>query len=226
MTYQAVLFDLDGTLLDTLEDLGDSMNAVLAARGYPTHPIPSFTEFVGDGVENLVRRALPPAARRDEALVGELAPLMRREYAGRWKAKTKPYRGVPEMLKSLSSRGLRLAVLSNKPHPATVEVVAHFFPPSTFDAVLGARPGVPIKPDPGAALEVSRQLGIPPAAFLYLGDTNTDMKTALEAGMYAVGALWGFRGAEELRSSGAQTLIKDPAELLSMLDNPRAAPAG
>jgi phosphoglycolate phosphatase len=226
MTYKAVLFDLDGTLLDTLEDLGDSMNAVLSARGFPLHPIPSFSEFVGDGVENLVRRALPPGERRDEGLVSELVPLMRREYAGRWKAKTKPYRGIPEMLKALSARGLRLAVLSNKPHPATVEVVAHFFPASTFDAVLGARPGVPIKPDPGAALEVSRQLGIPASAFLYLGDTNTDMKTALEARMYAVGVLWGFRGAEELRSSGAQALIKDPGELLSLLDRRQAGAEG
>ena len=193
------------------------MNAVLAARGYPTHPIRSFAVFVGDGVENLVRRSLPPGVREDETVVQQLVPLMRGEYAGRWKLKTRPYPGVSDLLRALSSRGLRLAVLSNKPHSATVEVVAHFFPAGTFEAVLGARPGVPIKPDAGAAREVSRQLGVPSGAFLYLGDTDTDMKTATEAGMFAVGALWGFRTAGELRASGARALIERPEELLSLL---------
>ena len=215
MSYRAVLFDLDGTLLDTLEDLGDSMNAVLAARGFPVHPISSYTGFVGDGVENLVRRALP--AGHDAAVVAELLLLMRKEYGTRWKAKTRPYPGIPELLRALSERGLRLSVLSNKPHPATVEVVDHFFAAGTFDLVLGARPGVPIKPDAGAALEVSRKLAVSPEEFLYLGDTNTDMRTATEAGMFPVGAVWGFRTAEELAASGARTLVTRPEELLSLL---------
>jgi phosphoglycolate phosphatase len=219
MTYKAVLFDLDGTLLDTLDDLGDSMNAVLAAKGFPTHPIRAYTEFVGDGVRNLVLRSLPPAARKNDAVVNELVPLMRNEYSGRWKDKTRPYEGIPELLDGLAARGARMAVLSNKPHPATVEVVAHFFPRVKFDATLGARPDVPIKPDAGAALEVSRRLGIPPGAFLYLGDTNTDMRTASAAGMFPVGVLWGFRSAEELLSSGAKLLISDPGEVLSLLDS-------
>lgn len=217
MRYNAVLFDLDGTLLDTLDDLGDSMNAVLAARGFPTHPIALFSEFVGDGVVNLVRRSLPPGPRESQAIVNELVPLMRKEYSLRWKAKTRPYDGIPELLDGLKERGVRMAVLSNKPHPATVEVVAHFFPRWEFDATLGARPDVPIKPDAGAALEVSRMLGIPPAEFLYLGDTNTDMQTARAAGMYAVGVLWGFRSAEELAASGAERLVSDPREVLSLL---------
>ena len=219
MTYHAVLFDLDGTLLDTLDDLGDSMNAVLAAHGYPTHPIASFSEFVGDGVLNLVRRSLPPGPREMEAIVNELVPLMRKEYSLRWKAKTHPYEGIPELLDGLVERGVKMAVLSNKPHPATVEVVAHFFPRWKFDATLGARPDVPIKPDAGAALDVSRRLDIPPGEFLYMGDTNTDMQTARAAGMYAIGVLWGFRSAEELVSSGADRLITDPREVLSLLDS-------
>jgi len=223
MTYKAVLFDLDGTLLNTLDDLGDSMNAVLATRGYPTHPISSFTGFVGDGVENLVRRALPAAASADHALVAEVVPLMRAEYARRWKDKTRPYDGIPEMLEALASRGLRLTVLSNKPHPATVEVVGHFFPSGRFDAVLGARPGVPIKPDAGAARDVARQLGIPPQEFLYLGDTNTDMQTARAADMYAVGALWGFRTADELLECGAQVLVSHPHDLVTLVDRLRSA---
>ena len=218
MKYKAVLFDLDGTLLDTLDDLGDSMNAVLAARGYPTHPIASFTSFVGDGVENLVRRSLPVTEGRNDAIVSELVPLMRGEYSRRWAAKTRPYDGIPELLDGMVSRGLRLAVLSNKPHPATVEVVGHFFARWVFSATLGARPGVPIKPDAGAALEVSRLLGIPPAEFVYLGDTNTDMQTASAAGMFAVGVLWGFRSAEELQSSGAQAIVEHPRDVLSLLE--------
>jgi phosphoglycolate phosphatase len=217
MSYKAVLFDLDGTLLDTLDDLGDSMNAVLAARGYPTHPISSFTSFVGDGVQNLVRRSLPAETGRIDGIVNELVPLMRLEYSRRWTAKTRPYDGIPQLLDALSARGLRMAVLSNKPHSATLEVVAHFFPRWKFDATLGARPDVPIKPDAGAALEVSRKLGILPGEFLYLGDTNTDMQTARSAGMYAVGVLWGFRTAEELLASGAQTLVSSPGDVLTLL---------
>ena len=218
MNYEAVLFDLDGTLLDTLDDLGDSMNAVLAARGYATHPIASYTSFVGDGVQNLVRRSLPADAGANDAIVNELVPLMRGEYSRRWAAKTRAYDGIPGLLDGLASRGLRMAVLSNKPHPATVEVVAHFFARWTFDATLGARPGVPIKPDAGAALEVSRLLGIPPSKFLYLGDTNTDMQTAAAAGMFAVGVLWGFRSKEELQASGAQVVVAHPRDVLSLLD--------
>ena len=225
MNYKAVLFDLDGTLLDTLDDLGDSMNAVLTARGYPTHPIRSYTSFVGDGVQNLVRRALPAAAGRNDAIVNELVPLMRGEYSLRWAAKSRAYDGIPELLDGLTARGIRLAVLSNKPHPATLEVVAHFFPRWKFDATFGARPDVPIKPDAGAALEVCRQLGVPPEAFLYLGDTDTDMQTASAAGMFAVGVLWGFRSAEELISSGAKVIVSRPFEVLSLLDEePRASP--
>ncbi|MGA2378354.1 MAG: HAD family hydrolase [Spirochaetia bacterium] len=220
MIYKAVLFDLDGTLLDTLDDLGDSMNAVLASQGYATHPIRSYTTFVGDGVRNLVRRSLPAGSGKNDELVNELVPLMRREYSRRWNAKTRPYDGIPALLDGLSARGLRMAVLSNKPHPATLEVVAHFFPRWKFDSTLGARPDVPIKPDAGAALEVSRQLGVPPEAFLYLGDTNTDMKTAVAAGMFPVGVLWGFRTAEELVSSGAKVLVSDPRDVLSLLDRP------
>jgi phosphoglycolate phosphatase len=223
MKYKAVLFDLDGTLLDTLDDLGDSMNAVLSARGYATHPIRSYTAFVGDGVHALVRRSLPNGAGGNEALVNELVPLMRAEYSRRWKAKTRPYDGIPELLDGLSDRGLQLAVLSNKPHQATLEVVAHFFSRWKFDATFGARADVPIKPDAGAALDVSRKLGVPPEAFLYLGDTNTDMRTALSAGMFPVGVLWGFRTAEELRSSGAKVLVSAPRDVLSLLDGPATA---
>ena len=217
MTHTAVLFDLDGTLLDTLEDLGDSMNVALQSLGYPSHEMDSYRYFVGDGVEILARRALPEEARRDEALVRECVTRMRAQYARRWKDKTHLYPGMSELLDGLAQRGVKSAILSNKPHPAVVEVVDHFFKSWHFDTALGARPGVPIKPDAGAALEVARVMAVPPGAFLYVGDTNTDMATAVAAGMFPVGALWGFRTEKELRESGARALAARPQEILDLL---------
>jgi phosphoglycolate phosphatase len=217
MTHSAVLFDLDGTLLDTLDDLGDSMNTVLAGLGYPQHSIESYRYFVGDGVRNLVLRALPEQVRADAAAVDRAVPLMRDEYARRSTQKTRLYDGVAEMLDGLVVRGVKLSILSNKPHPATREVVRHYMSRWTFDAVLGQRPGVPIKPDAGAALEVCRLLSLPAGSFLYLGDTNTDMQTARAAGMFAVGAVWGFRTAEELRAAGAAALAAHPMEVLDLI---------
>jgi phosphoglycolate phosphatase len=217
MKHSAILFDLDGTLLDTLADLGNSMNAVLRESGFPEHGLSAYRYFVGDGVVNLVRRALPDDARRDEAVVHHVTDRMRAEYGRRWHEETRPYDGITELLAAARARGAGLAILSNKPHPATRAVVEHFFPGLAFDAVFGARPDVPIKPDPGAALEVARQLSRPPEEFLYLGDTDTDMRTAVAAGMFPVGALWGFREAEELRKAGARVLVAHPREVLALL---------
>jgi phosphoglycolate phosphatase len=217
MTHSAVLFDLDGTLLDTLEDLADSMNVVLKAHGFPVHGLDAYRYFVGDGVENLVLRSLPLPERDSEVFLRECVSKMRAEYTARWKDKTRLYDGIPELLDSLSARGVKTAVLSNKPHSATVQVVDHFLGKWRFDATLGARAGVPIKPDAGAALDVCRALDSPPESFLYLGDTNTDMITARSAGMFAVGVLWGFRTEEELRTSGANAVIRHPLEALDLL---------
>jgi phosphoglycolate phosphatase len=217
MKYRAVLFDLDGTLLNTLDDLGDSMNAALSLSGFPPHPIAAYKYFVGDGVENLARRALPVPAVQEEVIVRKVVADMRGEYSRRWKDKTRPYEGIPELLDALQSRGVKLSVLSNKPHSATLDLIKHFFVKWHFDAAMGERPGIPIKPDAGAALEVSRIVGIPPQSFLYLGDTNTDMLTARAAGMLPVGALWGFRTASELRESGAAELAAHPMDVLKLL---------
>jgi phosphoglycolate phosphatase len=217
MAHAAVLFDLDGTLLDTLADLGDSMNTVLRGLGFPVHQMDAYRYFVGDGVENLVLRSLPEAARADDSLVRESVRKMRAEYSARWKDKTRLYDGIAELLYTLLAWGVKTAILSNKPHSAVIEVVAHFLGKWRFDAALGARPGVPMKPDPGSAAEVSRLLETPPEAFLYLGDTNTDMITAGLAGMFGVGVLWGFRTEEELRASGAKALIHRPLEVLGLL---------
>jgi phosphoglycolate phosphatase len=217
MKFEAVIFDADGTLLDTLEDLADSMNGVLRAFGYPEHPIAEYRYFVGDGMENLVRRTLPGKDRLDPAAVSRCFELMREKYASNWNRKTRPYSGVPELLDGLSRLGVRMSVLSNKPHDFTVSVIETMLAKWKFDVVLGERPGVPRKPDPAGAVEIADRLGIDPARFLYLGDTATDMLTANAAGMFGVGALWGFRTAEELLSAGAWALIAAPAELLNFL---------
>ena len=216
MSFKAVLFDLDGTLLDTIEDLADSMNCVLEGLGFPTHEVEPYKYFVGDGVENLVRRALPEG-HRNEATVEKCAAAMNEEYGKRWGNKTRPYDGVPELLDELTARGVSKAVLTNKVQQFAQLTVAKLLSKWSFDLVAGARPSVPQKPDPTTALEIAGRLGFPPCEFLYLGDTNTDMKTAVAAGMCPVGALWGFRPVEELIASGAQVLIERPAALLDLL---------
>lgn len=214
---RALLFDLDGTLLDTLEDLADAVNAALVALGFPTHDVAAYRTFVGDGVETLMRRTLPPSAAADDRQVARAVDLQRAEYRTRWHAKTRPYPGVPEMLGELGRRGIRMAVLSNKPDAFVGEMVRHFFPAVRFEIARGARPGVPVKPDPGSALGIAAEMRVPVEDFLYLGDTNTDMRTAIDAGMTPVGALWGFRTEQELRESGARVLIARPADLVGLL---------
>jgi phosphoglycolate phosphatase len=216
MQFKAVLFDLDGTLLDTLGDLAGSMNAVLTGRGLPQHKKEAYKQFVGDGMEVLVRRALPESCR-GEQLVQACLLAMRKEYSGRWRETTRPYEGIPELLDALQGRRLRMAIFSNKPDDFTREMVGALLTPWRFEAVVGARPEVPKKPDPTVALAIARDLGIPPARILYLGDSGTDMRTAVSAGMFPVGALWGFRDATELEANGARVLIARPMDLLGVL---------
>lgn len=221
MSYRAVLFDLDGTLLDTLADLAAAGNAALRAMGLPEHPVEAYRYFVGDGMERLVRRLLP-AECGDAATLAACGARMRAEYAARWADTTRPYAGVAELLDALAARRLPLAVLSNKPDEFTQLCVARLLPQWRFEVILGAQAGWPRKPDPATALEIARRLAVPPADVLYLGDTNTDMQTATAAGMFAVGVLWGFRTANELLAAGARVLLAQPTELLDLLEPPTA----
>ena len=212
---KAVIFDLDGTLLDTLRDLGEAVNAVLRKHGFSEHPLDSYRYFVGEGVETLIRLALPEQERVD-SMIKKLLVEIREEYEQRWRIHTRAYPGVPDMLKGLELRKVPKTVLSNKVHHVTVEMVKSLLGTWSFETVRGALPGVPRKPDPKVALEIAREMNIPPAEVVFVGDTGIDMQTARTAGMYAAGVLWGFRDAEELLEAGAQTLLAAPHELLDL----------
>ncbi len=216
MTYKAIIFDLDGTLLNTLDDLGNAVNRVLLGMGFPVHALDEYRSFIGDGVEKLINRALPEQNRNEDTLRTCLKAF-REDYHKNWNVSTRPYKGIPELLDALKERGLKVAVLSNKPHDTANLCVAELLPRWRFDAVLGHRDGTPHKPDPSGALEISKRLNIHSEEFLYLGDSGVDMETAIAACMFPVGALWGFREAEELEESGARALISQPMEVLNLL---------
>ena len=209
------MFDLDGTLADTLADIAASGNYALARLGLPPVPVPRYRYLAGQGAHWLVTEALGP----DHAAEIPQAEVFFREYQlSHGIDHTHPYPGIPEVLAGLIQRGLKLAVLSNKPDPATQVAVRAVLGGVRFDAVAGQRAGDPLKPDPNRALAIARQLAIAPERWWYLGDTRVDMETARRAGFFAVGVLWGFRDQPELHAAGAQALIHHPRELLDLID--------
>ena len=223
MTIKAALFDLDGTLLDTLTDLAEAMNRVLQQHGFPQHPVDAYKHFVGDGMDMLVRRVLPESIRKGhprdcDRVVADCLAGMKTSYHKAWDIKTRPYDGIPEMLSALSKLGLKLAIYSNKPHEFTVEMVSHYFPDLRFTHVLGARIGWDRKPSPDVPLAISHELGISPGEWIYLGDTSMDMNAGNSAGMHTIGVLWGFRERSELEGAGAKTIISHPSEVTALLE--------
>lgn len=211
-----IVFDLDGTLLDTLGDLAHAMNTVLERHQLAVHPVESYRYFVGDGLSMLVRRA--SCITSDDAYVNKLADEFTNEYLLCRNETTRPYGGIIELMEDLGSRRLPVAVLSNKPHEMTVEMVRHYFSAFDFIALIGE--GIfPKKPDPEAAFYIASVMGIEPGRCLYVGDTGTDMKTAHGAGMPSAGVLWGFRDAGELQQNSARWLINHPTQILDILDS-------
>ena len=215
--FQAILFDLDGTLLDTLADIANAANAALTRLGFPTHHRDAYRYFLGGGMDHLVRRAVPEGFDDSETLK-KCREAMIDEYRSRWAQNTRPYPGIAELLAELDKRGIVKAVLSNKPDDFTKRTVEKLLSEFHFDVIRGARPEVPLKPDPTSAIQIAAEFDIAPGRFIYLGDSDTDMQTARAAGMFAAGALWGFRTAEELSENGARVLLKAPQEVLNLLD--------
>ncbi|MGB9719934.1 MAG: HAD family hydrolase [bacterium] len=215
MKFNAVIFDLDGTLLDTIQDIADSMNAVLVKMGFPTFKTKDYLYFVGEGMEVLCRKVIPQEHSKLE-IIGECVRLMKIEYQKNWLNNTKPYLGIPELLIELERRKIKMAVHSNKPDEFTKLYIQKLLPQINFSVVIGANLGFCKKPSPDGALHIAHKLDIPPEQFIYLGDSCIDMQTGISAGMYPVGALWGFRTAEELLNAGAKKLIKKPEELIEL----------
>jgi phosphoglycolate phosphatase len=213
---RAVIFDLDGTLLNTLDDLADSANFSLLRRGHPIHDTERYKIFVGNGVDTLMERILPEGKRTPEE-AALLKDVFVERYAARSLYKTRPYGGVAELLRALGDKKIRMAVVSNKADPATKQVISHFFGEGTCDVVVGGGIGFPLKPDPALTIHVFSSMGVLPADALFVGDTMMDMRTAKNAGCTAVGVTWGFRTRDELQKNGADHIIYAPEELLKLL---------
>ncbi len=216
MTTQAVIFDLDGTLLDTLADIADAVNRVLADNGYPRHPEQAYRWFVGNGSATLIKRALPPNHRDDRNVQACLDHFIA-DYNQNCHHKTAPYPGITELLETLQTRQLNLAVVTNKPHRFAVRTIAHFFPDTSFDPIFGQREGVPKKPDPTQALAATLKMQAAPHDCLFVGDSVVDIETARRAGIPSVGAAWGFRPKSELVEAGAGHIIDHPKDLLPLI---------
>ncbi len=213
MEFDGVIFDLDGTLVDTLEDIADAMNRVLAREGAPGHSYDEYRYLIGHGIRNLVTEALPAELRSAERVERCYARMLE-DYGAHSLVKTRAYEGVPELVRALRADGVPLSIHSNKADAPTQAIVAALLDPRDFVVVAGARPDAPLKPDPAVALAIAARLGLPPARVAYVGDSLVDMRTGVAAGMVPIGAAWGFRTAEELVESGACAVIDAPLDLL------------
>ncbi|MBQ6052917.1 MAG: HAD family hydrolase [Clostridia bacterium] len=212
---KGIIFDLDGTLLDTLPDLLRSMNASLSELGYETVDDVKLKSFIGDGARNLVIRCLGGDPTEDET--EKLLAVYRRQYSENLTVLTKHFDGVSEMLSSLAKDGIKLAVLSNKPDDQTKKIVKHYFPDIPFVTVRGKTEGAPLKPDPFSALAIAAEMGISPADAVFVGDSPVDFKTARNAGMKCVSVLWGYRTKADFDGLSQSNFAETADELLSLL---------
>ncbi|HOO36829.1 MAG TPA: HAD family hydrolase [Deltaproteobacteria bacterium] len=217
MYYKAVIFDLDGTLLDTIGDIVDSMNAVLTDLGCPKHSVDAYKGFIGDGLDVLVRRSLPETMR-DERTVRTCVQAMRKEYGQRWARTSRPFKNIPELLDGLMAMDMKISVFSNKLDVFTKEMVSVLLGAWQFHTVLGLNDAIPRKPDPSGALAIARAMHMDPGQCIFVGDSNIDMETAQRAGMRPVGVLWGYQDRNRLISGGAKDLLSDPLDLLPILE--------
>lgn len=218
-----VIFDLDGTLLNTLDDLADSANHVCRTHGWPTHPVEAYKLMVGGGIPNLVKRFTPPGLSEEE--LSAVREEFSAYYGDHKEDKTAPYPGVPETVALLKAAGVGVSVLTNKADHLARGVVEHYYP-GVFDAVLGALPDVPVKPDPAMLNMLMERVGAKPETTLFVGDSNVDIVTGKNGGLTACGVLWGFRSREELEGAGADCVVDAPARLVQVVTGTEALSPG
>ena len=212
-----IVFDLDGTLINSLEDLADSANHILTQHGFPTHPVDAYRYFVGDGMRKLIERILPPEEQND-AQIEQCRQEFVEYYSIHMEDKTSVYEGSTDLLKALKAHGLKIAVATNKVHSAVRPLMEKYFPDIRFDSMIGQREGVPVKPNPQIMFDILKETSCEPSETLHIGDTATDMQLAHNAGVTPVGVLWGYRPLEELQEAGAQQIIKHPLDLLEIIN--------
>lgn len=213
MKAKLVIFDLDGTLLDSIDDLAASTNHALQLHGYPQHERAAYRYFVGNGVRKLIERALPEDARQADNINHLLQDFLA-YYQTHKTVYTRPYQGIPETLAQLHAAGIQLAVASNKYHQGTLELIHHYFGEKLFSIVLGQREGIPVKPDPAIVHDILTQTALPASRTLYVGDSGVDMQTAINSRLTSIGVTWGFRPRTELEANSADYIINSPSELL------------
>ncbi len=215
MSYKGIIFDLDGTLADSLADLALSMNWVLASYGYPVHEKDDYKRFVGSGIRSLIERALPVEAREGR-IIDKVVSTMMEYYSIHCTDHTELYPGIEPLVKEAKDRGLKLAVFSNKPHPFT-EIIVNRLLPGMMDRVQGYTCEELKKPNPAEVLRICREMSLSVSDVLYVGDSDVDIITARNAGMRSAGVLWGFRGESELRKAGADYIVSIPSQILELL---------
>jgi len=211
------IFDLDGTLLNTIDDIADSLNRVLRANHYPTYNVAWYKEKVGHGAKKLLEDALPPEHGLDEKSFTELLLMYKEDYRLNNAVMTKPYDGIPELLRRLGEINVKIAVISNKPHESTCALLKKYFRGVSFVAVYGEKPGMPIKPDPSIAYGIIATAGASPEQTLIIGDAEVDMIFAERASIFSIGVLWGFRNRAILEKHGAKAIIETPGQILEYI---------
>jgi phosphoglycolate phosphatase len=212
---KGVIFDLDGTLLDTLRDLADSVNYVLGAHGYPQHSYEDYRQKIGRGFRNLLEVSFPEEHRGDLE-ISEALEMFLKEYDQNYMNQTVPYDGISDLLALLGKKGIKVGVNSNKRTDYTNNLIHKIFPQIKFTGVFGERAGIPKKPHPQTALEIIAMMGLRPEETIYIGDSGTDIQTGKNAGMVTAGVLWGFRGLAELRENGADYIVRTPQEIIDL----------
>jgi len=213
---KGVIFDLDGTLIDSLKDIAICSNIVLKQLNLPTHPIESYNQFVGGGVEILIKNCTPKDISKE--LFSKVVKRFKEVYETNIQNETKPYKGIYQLLEQLKKKNIKIGILSNKPHEFTFKYYDKFFHDIDIKEVHGQKDNIPKKPDPTAAKMISENFDISCEEIIFVGDSDVDMKTAKNSGMIAVGVSWGFRGTKELIENGADFIVKTPQDILKLVE--------